>query len=102
MSQDSDLRTSAAAPQPAPQAYDPIRAETVLFGGQDGTQDRADTWRWNGTTWTQAAPATSPPQRAPGAPRAFGARLRRPTGRSDITTHSNDAARNSRDDCPLI
>jgi trimeric autotransporter adhesin len=36
----------------------------VLFGGFDGTSYLADTWTWDGTTWTQQTPATSPPARA--------------------------------------
>ncbi len=36
----------------------------VLFGGYDGTNYLNDTWTWDGTTWTQATPATSPPARA--------------------------------------
>ncbi len=36
----------------------------VLFGGFDGTNYLADTWTWDGTTWTQQTPATSPPARA--------------------------------------
>jgi Putative Ig domain/Galactose oxidase, central domain len=36
----------------------------VLFGGQDDAgQDDSDTWTWNGTTWTQQTPATSPTAR---------------------------------------
>ena len=33
-----------------------------MFGGYNGNQ-LADTWLWNGTTWTQQSPATSPPSR---------------------------------------
>jgi hypothetical protein len=43
-------------------AYDAATSTAVLFGG-DGpglTGDLADTWTWDGTTWTQQAPATSP------------------------------------------
>ena len=36
----------------------------VLFGGFDGTNYLADTWTWDGTTWTEQTPATSPPARA--------------------------------------
>jgi hypothetical protein len=36
-------------------AYDRQRGRVVLFGGalSDGTQ-LADTWEWDGTTWTKA------------------------------------------------
>ncbi|MCA8964786.1 MAG: hypothetical protein KDC48_07860 [Planctomycetes bacterium] len=40
---------------------------TVLFGGADISgfppTNFADTWTWNGATWTQRSPATSPPAR---------------------------------------
>lgn len=34
----------------------------ILFGGDDGTYDN-ETWKWNGTDWTQLTPAHSPPAR---------------------------------------
>jgi hypothetical protein len=45
-------------------AYDAGREEVVLFGGggADGTH-LGDTWVWDGTTWTQVFPATSPSAR---------------------------------------
>ena len=49
--------------------FDEARGEIVLFGGSlngvggaDGV-GAGDTWVWNGTTWTQRSPATSPPAR---------------------------------------
>jgi hypothetical protein len=49
-------------------AYDKARQEVVLFGGYlaprsgpDFTLD--DTWTWNGSTWTQEHPGTTPPAR---------------------------------------
>jgi hypothetical protein len=36
----------------------------VLFGGVAGGQPQADTWTWDGTTWTAAKPGTSPSVRA--------------------------------------
>jgi cysteine-rich repeat protein len=42
-------------------AYDPIRHNTVLFGGFDDTSTIADTWLWDGTVWQQAAMATPSP-----------------------------------------
>ncbi len=42
----------------------------ILFGGQlrlnDANAMNAETWLWNGTTWTQRTPAQSPPPRALG------------------------------------
>jgi cysteine-rich repeat protein len=65
------------APAPGPDArsghamaYDETRGKVVLFGG---CPDRpfacasasyfADTWEWDGSTWTLRSPATSPPGR---------------------------------------
>src|SRR5262249_20094684 len=42
--------------------YDPVRQNVVLFGGYDGAYLN-ETWTWDGTTWTQQHPATSPPVR---------------------------------------
>jgi hypothetical protein len=47
-------------------ASDPVHGVVVLFGGSIDNQDQVytnDTWVWNGTTWTQMHPATSPPAR---------------------------------------
>jgi hypothetical protein len=44
-------------------AYDAATGTVVMFGGV-GTSNEpayADTWTWNGTTWTQQHPAASPP-----------------------------------------
>ncbi len=43
-------------------AYDAARSEVVLFGGilRSNGQAANDTWVWNGTTWTQRTPATTP------------------------------------------
>lgn len=49
-------------------AFDALRGETVVFGGQ-GLQGTAgycchsDTWVWNGTSWTQRFPLHSPAPR---------------------------------------
>ena len=46
-------------------AYDSATGQTVLFGGFDANgATLADTWTYNGTTWTKQSPATSPPARA--------------------------------------
>ena len=48
-------------------AYDAATSSVVLFGGSgsgtggQGSAILGDTWTWNGSTWTQQAPATSPP-----------------------------------------
>jgi hypothetical protein len=49
----------------AAMAYDAATRTVVLFGGADttGTGRLADTWVWNGSTWTKQTPATSPPAR---------------------------------------
>jgi hypothetical protein len=45
-------------------AYDPSSGQVVLFGGHGSKNNTLnDTWTWNGTTWTQLSPATSPPSR---------------------------------------
>ena len=44
-------------------AYDPATGQLVLFGGYERRRYLDDTWTWNGTTWTQQSPATSPPAR---------------------------------------
>jgi hypothetical protein len=43
-------------------AYDAATGTVVLFGG-GGNHDLGDTWTWDGTTWTQQAPATHPAAR---------------------------------------
>jgi len=43
-------------------AYDAATSTLVLFGGSNSSgTDSNDTWTWNGTKWTQSAPAQSPP-----------------------------------------
>ena len=42
-------------------AYDAARGVTVMFGG--GVPAQAETWTWNGTSWTQRSPAHVPPVR---------------------------------------
>ncbi len=54
-------------------AYDAATGTAVLFGGTaNGRRSLADTWTWDGTTWTQQHPATSPPART-GAAMAYDA-----------------------------
>lgn len=45
-------------------AYDVANDRTVLFGGFRGVELMAETWLWDGATWTQATPVTSPPARS--------------------------------------
>jgi hypothetical protein len=48
-------------------AYDASSRQVVLFGGDNGARVPLflnDTWGWNGTTWAQRNPASSPPGRA--------------------------------------
>jgi hypothetical protein len=44
-------------------AYNPATGNVVLFGGLGSSGYLGDTWIFNGTTWTQLAPATSPSAR---------------------------------------
>lgn len=49
-------------------AYDGARKEIVMFGGRAATAQSstrfADTWIWDGTTWIQRSPVTSPATRS--------------------------------------
>lgn len=56
----------ATSPPPrtwAGMAYDEARHQVVLFGGWQGKREAVlkDTWTWDGKTWSQRTPATSPP-----------------------------------------
>jgi len=58
----------ATSPSPrtgASMVYDPATQQLLLFGGgaTPAGPFNGDTWTWNGTTWTQLHPATSPPAR---------------------------------------
>jgi hypothetical protein len=57
--------TSPSARYDAPMAYDTAIGQLVLFGGtlSSSPPESNDTWTWDGTTWTQEAPATSPTDR---------------------------------------
>ena len=49
----------------AAMVYDPAHHQVILFAGfgvGGGTRNN-DTWAWDGTSWTQLSPATSPPPR---------------------------------------
>jgi hypothetical protein len=61
--------TSPPARLGASMAWDPATSQLILFGGETDTPPPHntmlnDTWTWNGTTWTQLSPATSPPVRS--------------------------------------
>ncbi len=45
--------------------WDPVRQVIVMFGGRThpANQVTDSTWTWDGTDWTEEAPATSPPAR---------------------------------------
>ena len=43
-------------------AYDPATDQLLLFGGST-PYSVGDTWTWDGTTWTELSPATSPTSR---------------------------------------
>jgi hypothetical protein len=64
------LRAPATSPPPrssASIAYDSSRQRVVLFGGYDGASANnylGDTWEWDGNSWTQRMPTTSPPPRS--------------------------------------
>jgi len=62
--------TSPPARTGAMMTYDAATGKMVLFGGWNGSASYVvfgDTWTWNGTTWTQQHPATSPSARFWGA-----------------------------------
>ena len=40
-------------------AYDSVRKQVVLFGGQSQTAFAASTWTWDGVTWRLASPETA-------------------------------------------
>lgn len=58
-----------AGPLPTPRighgmVYDGVRQEVILFGGSTAAGGYLnDTWAWDGTSWSQRAPVTSPPVR---------------------------------------
>jgi hypothetical protein len=57
--------TSPSARQASATAYDPTTGTVVLFGGADINNTLlAETWTWDGVTWTQQSPQVSPPARA--------------------------------------
>lgn len=60
------LATSPSAREGSSMAYDSAHGKVVLFGGSTtGTYlgGLNETWLWDGSSWTQATPAMSPPGR---------------------------------------
>jgi hypothetical protein len=52
------------ARQMASMAYDPAQHQLILFGGLGaGNQILGDTWAWNGASWYEEEPASTPPPR---------------------------------------
>src|SRR6267154_5895947 len=56
--QSPPARTFAAS------AYDSKQKRVVLFGGWNRIGPLGDTWQFDGTTWTNLAPAVAPPARS--------------------------------------
>jgi hypothetical protein len=58
----------AGSPEPSTNhamAYDPVRAQVVLFGGVNGSGRHDETWLLAGSRWTRVTPTTgSPPRRS--------------------------------------
>jgi hypothetical protein len=44
-------------------AYDTIRQQSILFGGEDFSQDFGDTWAWDGAEWTLRSTTGPAPRR---------------------------------------
>ncbi|HTL34299.1 MAG TPA: hypothetical protein VL326_14325, partial [Kofleriaceae bacterium] len=67
------LAPTTTAPSPrgrAAIAYDVERQRVILFGGNNRAGSAfpdAETWSWNGATWTKLSPAHSPPARSSAA-----------------------------------
>lgn len=58
--------TGPAGRQDAAMAYCPPTGKIVMFGGHTGNWSAlADTWEWDGTTWSLQSPAHPPPGASP-------------------------------------
>src|SRR5262245_6212170 len=62
------ILASVTSSSPSPRvghamAFDASRGRVVLFGGASNVGRLGDTWEWNGSTWSQLAPAVSPSAR---------------------------------------
>lgn len=58
------FRSTPAARRRAAMAWDPVRQETILFGGAGDDALRSDTWTYSTTGWASATPSASPSPRA--------------------------------------
>src|SRR6266850_1699964 len=56
-------RNSTFMPTSAQLAYDEVRQEVIGFGSSSISSPH-ETFRWDGTNWTQLAPITTPPTRS--------------------------------------
>ncbi|MBK8978613.1 MAG: hypothetical protein IPM29_22175 [Planctomycetes bacterium] len=55
--------TGPSARHGAAMHRDPVSGDVILFGGGTGAA-ASETWRWDGSRWSQPRPATTPPARA--------------------------------------
>jgi cysteine-rich repeat protein len=71
-------------------AYDPMRRRVVLFGGQTDSLGTSvnDTWEWDGTQWSSAAPTAKPPVRG-------GAMMSYDTGTRSVMLFGGDSNNSS-------
>ena len=58
-------------------AYDPVRREVVMFGGDGGDEFLNDTWLWNGDDWKRAPDHGAAPELRTNAGLDYDATLRR-------------------------
>lgn len=59
-------------------AYDPVSRQVLMFGGlAEPLVPLDDTWTWDGATWTERHPGTSPPAR-------WGARMAHDPARGEV------------------
>ena len=63
--------TAPAIRKHAAMAFDPVSNSVILFGGQGQSGVLGDTWRWNGSVWTQVTGLTTSPSARGGAQMAY-------------------------------
>jgi len=77
----AQLSPAASPPARSAHSMGSLGESVVLFGGYNATgadtesATMNDTWTWDGTTWTEAHPVSSPPARAFGSLAQLGNRL---------------------------